>query len=68
MNKLFKILPPTMPNFIRFQTPPGKRQDGFKIDEGYDIANFDEEEAKEFAKLMYDTFMKHWQQRKENSK
>lgn len=64
MQKLFEVLPPTMPNFVRFKMEAALRQDGFKVDEGFDIANFTEEEAKEYAELMSKTFMKHWEQRK----
>ena len=53
-----------MPNFVRFKKEAGLKQDGFKIDEGFDIADFTEQEAKEYAKLMYDTFLKHWKERK----
>lgn len=64
MEKTFKVLPPTMPNFVRFEKPVGLKQDGFKADEGYDIANFTKQEAEDFAELMYRTFMEHWEKRK----
>ena len=64
MEKTFKALPPTMPNFVRFEKPAGLKQDGFKVDEGYDIANFTKQEAEDFAELMYRTFMEHWEKRK----
>jgi len=41
MDKLFKILAPKMPNFVRF-----------------------EKEALEFAELMKQTFLEHYQSRK----
>lgn len=53
-----------MPNFVRFENPAGKRQDGFKNDEGFDIAHFSHKEAEEFAELMKQTFMGHWAKRK----
>jgi hypothetical protein len=56
-----------MPNFVRFETTAGKRQDGYKIEQGYDIANFTEEEAISFADLMREEFLKHWKQRKMNN-
>ena len=68
MKKSFKILPPTMPNFVRFEKPSGLKQDGFKIEEGYDIANFTEEEAKSYAELMRKTFLEHWEIRKNQTK
>jgi len=64
MKKLFEVLPPTMPNFVRFKKEAQLRQDGFKVDEGFDIANFTEEEANEYAELMRKTFIEHWKQRK----
>jgi hypothetical protein len=64
MEKTFKVLPPTMPNFVRFEKSVGLRQDGFQKDEGFDIANFTKEEAQDFAELMYRTFMEHWEKRK----
>jgi hypothetical protein len=66
MEKSFKILPPTMPNFVRFEKPAGLKQEGFKMDEGYDIANFTEEEANQYAELMRKAFIEHWKQRKNN--
>lgn len=63
MEKIFKVLPPTMPNFVRFEST-GLKQVGAKNDEGYDIANFTKQEAEDFAELMYRTFMEHWESRK----
>ena len=68
MEKSFKILPPTMPNFVRFERPSVLKQDGFKIEEGYDISNFTEEEAKVYAELMRKTFLEHWEIRKNKLK
>jgi hypothetical protein len=66
MEKRFEVLPPTMPNFVRFKHEPQLRQDGFKVNEGFDIANFTKEEADEFAQLMYDSFLTHWRKRRES--
>jgi len=60
MEKKFELLPPTMPNFAMFKKEAGLRQDGFKVDEGFPIANFTKQEAEEYAELMYKTFMEHW--------
>jgi len=60
MEKAFELLPPTMPNFARFKKEAALRQDGFKVDEGFPIAKFTEQEAMEYAELMYKTFMEHW--------
>lgn len=64
MRKLFKIIPPRMPNFVRFEKEAQLKQDGFKTDEGFDIANFTKDEANEFAELMKTEFLKHWDERK----
>lgn len=64
MEKLFKIVPPSMPDFVWFEKELIPRQEGFKVDKGFDIKNFSEEEAKEFAELMRTTFLEHWEKRK----
>ena len=64
MDKLFKILAPKMPNFVRFEKEANLKKDGFKVDEGFDIKNFTEKEALEFAELMKRTFLEHYQSRK----
>jgi hypothetical protein len=50
MNKLFEVLPPMMPNFVRF-----------KKEAGFPIKNFTREEAEEYAELMRKTFIEHWE-------
>lgn len=64
MEKKFKVLPPMMPNFVRFEKPVGLKQDGFKSDDGYPISNLTEEEAIEYGELMKQTFIKHWKIKK----
>lgn len=64
MEKKFELLPPVMPNFAMFKKEAGLRQDGFKADAGFDIANFTEEEAIEYAELMKQTFLEHYKNRK----
>ena len=64
MEKTFKVLPPKMPNFVRFEKKANLKQDGFKVDEGFDIKNFTPKEALEFAELMKQTFLEHYQSRK----
>jgi len=64
MKKDFEILPPSMPNFVRFKLPTLPKQDGFAEIPGYDIANFTEKEAIEFSDIMKATFMEHWRNRK----
>lgn len=63
MEKSFEVIPPMMPNFVRFKKPAGLKQDGFKTDDGFDISDFTKEEAEHFAELMYRTFMEHWEKR-----
>jgi hypothetical protein len=60
MNIQFELLPPTMPNFVRFKQEAALRQDGFKVDEGFPISKFTEEEAYEYAELIKQEFIKHW--------
>lgn len=57
-----------MPNFIRFELSPGNKQDGIKTNHCYDIADFTQEEAEEFAEFMRQTFIEHWKKRKEGMK
>ena len=66
MEKKFKIYPPMMPNSVRFETGGSTKQDGIKSQEVFDIAEFTQEEAEEFAKLIHDTFLEHYKIRKEN--
>ncbi len=66
MKKLFQVLPPIMPNFVRFKKEAVLKQDGFKVDEGFPIANFTKEEAEEYGELMKQTFIKHWKDKQTN--
>jgi len=66
MEKRFEVLPPRMPNFVRFKHEAGLRQDGFKVNDGFDIADFTQQEAEEFADLMRQTFMEHYANRKQS--
>lgn len=63
MEKRFEVLPPTMPNFVRFKKEVGLKQDGFKVDEGFPISDFTIDEAYEYAELMKQTFIKHWEEK-----
>ena len=64
MEKKFEVLPPLMPNFVRFKKEAGLKQDGFKVGEGFSIANFTKEEAYEYGELMKQTFIKHLESKK----
>lgn len=48
-----------MPNFVRFEKEAQLKQDA-----GFDISNFTEKEALEFAELMKREFLEHYQYRK----
>ena len=62
MERKIKILAPTMPNYITYEVPAGNRQDGFKPNNNsFPIAMLSQEEALEYAELMKQTFIKHWE-------
>ncbi len=52
-----------MPNVVFFKNEVGLRQDGFKVKDGFDIADFSPEEAEEYAQLMKDSFLEHYKNR-----
>ena len=65
MEKTFKIRPTKMPNYVYFERDEKQlKQDGFKTEQGFDIANFTEKEALEFAESMKRQFLEHYQNRK----
>jgi hypothetical protein len=61
MEKKIELLPPSMPNFVRFQLPATLRQEGFKQSEAISVKDFTREEAEEYGELMKQTFIKHWE-------
>lgn len=60
MEKKFKLLPPLMPNFIRYERPARPRQEGLNQSEGIPISELSEQEAIEYGELMKQTFIEHW--------
>ncbi len=54
MTKAIEILPPKVPNFARFRVPRGTYA-------SIPIGTFTKQEAKAFAELLSDTFIKHWE-------
>lgn len=64
MEKRFEVLPPTMPNFVRFKHKAALKQDGFKVDNGFPIEDFTEAEALEYAELMKQEFIKHYNKKR----
>lgn len=63
MEKKLKLLPPSMPNFISFEQPPGLRQDGMKSF-GIPITELNEQEAAEYGEFMKQSFIDHWNKRR----
>lgn len=63
-----EILPPIMPNFVRFKQEAALRQDGYKVNEGFPIKDFTIDEAYEYAELMKQTFIKHWEDKQKTEK
>lgn len=61
MEKKFEVLPPVMPNFVVIKKPVGVRQDGFQPNNGFPVKDFTRKEAEEYAELMKQTFIKHWE-------
>jgi hypothetical protein len=60
----FKLLPPLMPNFISYEIPVGKRQDGFNLDANkIPITELTQSQAEEYGELMKQTFIEHWGRR-----
>lgn len=50
-----------MPTYVQLERPAGRREEGAKLNEGYHVGRFTAEEAKEFAAMMGEEFMKHWE-------
>ena len=66
MNIKFKLLPPLMPNFISYEVPAGKRQDGFKPDSNkIFVGDLSEDDAKEYAEILKQEFIHHWKRKNE---
>lgn len=64
MTKNFKLLPPTMPNFLFIEMPPRPRQEGVSFDNKIPITDLSEQEATEYAELMKQAFINHWKNKK----
>jgi len=63
MEKKFELNPPTMSNFITYNSAPVRRQDGFRNAPSIHVYELSEKEANEYAELMKQTFLKHWENR-----
>lgn len=55
--QLADIKPPAMPNVANIYSNPG-------VMVCIDIADFTKEEAEQYADMMRETFLKHWEERK----
>lgn len=50
-----------MPNFIHYEIPAGKKQDGFKPSNNViPITELTQSEAAEYGELMKQAFIEHW--------
>jgi len=60
MEKKLKLLPPTMPNFVRADK-------NYPNNPTFSISDFTKEEAEEYGELMKQAFIEHWERKqKEN--
>lgn len=62
MEKPVKLLPPHMPNFIRFNVPLSERaNDQFReAKDCIPVESLSKKEAEEYGELMKQEFIKHW--------
>lgn len=58
MEMKFKVLPPTMPNYVRLSDDKSLVA----------IENFSQDEAEQFGELMKQTFIEHWEKLTKKSK
>lgn len=64
MKKEFKLLPPLMPNYITYEVPARRREDGFNPDANkIPITELTQSEAEEYGELMKQAFIEHWGKR-----
>lgn len=61
MEKKFKLKPPIMPNFINVDTGTKLRQEGFASNLTIPINELSKDEFEEYAELIKETFIKHWE-------
>lgn len=61
MEKSFKLLMPTMPNFISYEGPVRLKQEGFSSENNsIPVSDLTEEEAYQYSEEMKDAFIDHW--------
>lgn len=56
-----EVQTPTMPSKIYLKQPVGKRQDGWQGNSGIPIENLTRQQAEDYAELMKQTFISHWE-------
>ncbi len=61
MEKVLKLKPPMMPNFISFEQPIAQGQNGVNFNIGLKVSDLSKEGAEEYGELMKQTFIVHWQ-------
>jgi hypothetical protein len=65
MEKSFKLLMPTMPNFISYEGPARPKQEGFSAEKNcIPVSDLSEEEARQYAEEMKAAFIEHWKELK----
>lgn len=62
-----KIAMPIMPNFLRFEQPHGKRQEGFKESPGVPVSQLTGAEVEQFIDEWGDAFRAHVDRRREEA-
>jgi len=63
MEKKVKLLPPTMPNFIRYESLEKSRQRGNNQISGISVSELSKEEAILYGEFMKQEFIKHWEKK-----
>lgn len=67
MNIEFKLTMISMPNFLTFEMPPGKKQDGLKfVKNTIPVENLSIEEIRTYAEEMRLAFIQHWQSKQKD--
>lgn len=61
MDKKFKMLPPTMPNFIAMEIPDSN---AYGKKPAISITQLTKEEAEQYGELMKQSFINHWEKKK----
>lgn len=57
----FKLLPPIMPNFLKYEAPSGNLRAEINGVTSIAVSDLTAEQAKQYGQLMADEFFRHWQ-------